>query len=105
MVLALALRSLTTLSMAASCLRKNGRMTRLYKISEPFHVTGAMHHTRNTHWEEEGEQRQDGMLGNQKRKMSEKASTRLKKPYTTHFANWSVTKFFSWSKVTKRSLK
>lgn len=50
MFLALALRSLTTLSMVAWCFKKNGRITRLYKTAEPFHVTGAMHHIRNKHW-------------------------------------------------------
>lgn len=49
MFLAFALRSLTILSMVAWCFRKNGRITRLYRISEPFHVTGAIHHMRNKH--------------------------------------------------------
>lgn len=50
--LALDPRSVTTLSMAAWCFKKNGRITRLYNISEPFHDTGAIHHIRNPHWGE-----------------------------------------------------
>lgn len=49
MVLAVELRLLTTLSMVASCFKKNGRITRVYKILEPFHCTGAMHQIRNKH--------------------------------------------------------
>lgn len=49
---AVELRLLTMLSMAASCFKKNGRITRVYKILEPFHDTGAIHQIRNTHWKE-----------------------------------------------------
>lgn len=52
MVFAVELRLLTTLSMVASCFKKNGRITRVYKILEPFHCTGAMHQIRNKHWRE-----------------------------------------------------
>lgn len=48
-VFAVELRLLTTLSMAASCFKKNGRITRVYKILEPFHETGAIHQIRKTH--------------------------------------------------------
>lgn len=41
--------SLTMLSMAVWCFRKNGRIMRLYSMSEPFHFTGAMHQTKNRH--------------------------------------------------------
>lgn len=49
-LLALPLKSLTTLSNAASCLRKKGLTTRVYMTWEPFQVIGAMHHSKNRHW-------------------------------------------------------